>query len=126
MRVVGRDGWRRSSAASSERTESSNVEREAFVDRQEKSGEEIGNDAVAKAGESVRTAAPQSGSKEPPEGMLVVRRISGRVRKKGGKVACWCENGSTGESYKLCATKKAVLDKSNSVKRELKKMKEFY
>lgn len=77
MRVAERDLSRRGTAASSVRTKSSNVGKEACLDRRRESSRKIADAGVADGDEGLGTTGPRRGSKRTPGSMFVVRKASG-------------------------------------------------
>lgn len=124
MRLVRSDVRKRGSAACSQQTKSDNVGIQAFVDRQRDTSERIGNGAVMEGEEAVETAAPRRCSKRTPKGMRVIGRTSGRRKEKKAE---WLDRGAkvkAEENDISYLPRMAVEKKFDSVKRELKKVKE--
>lgn len=80
IRVVGRDAWRRGSAACSEWTRCDSIAIETIVDRQLKTSGKLQNGGVVKGEKAVENEGQSSGSKGAPKGMRVVRRFNGAGR----------------------------------------------
>lgn len=103
MRAVGKALWRKGSAACSERTKSDNVETEAFLDRQRKSSEKMGNGGVSEDKEGVKNAAPRRDSRRKSEHRRVLRRISGtREEKKAKRLDGGAEMKARGAMLAMC------------------------
>lgn len=106
-----------------EPTRNDNVAREAFADRKRKSSKRIANAGVAVSTKGVGTAKPRRGSKEMPEGMRVVGKISAKREEKSTEQLNTCAEIEPRKGDISHFSRMLIVRKLNLVEEELKKIK---
>lgn len=126
LRGVGKNVWRRGSAACSEPTRSEIVRVEAFLDGQRVTRGGMGYGEVVKGKKFVEAVAPWRGSERSLESMHVLKRSSGKRRETRVKQLDDEAVMKARENDINFEPRMVEVEKLRSVKKRLKKMKKSH